>query len=530
MKFLFVTIYDHIVIGCRSIVGTLEQAGHECMILHFKRHDWTIIPRDELHEHPEIQRQEHGVLFRVLPEGNLYAPFPRIVTEEEESLFYKAIEEFQPDFLCFTLLSPYVHVAKRLSHGVKERFPDLPIIWGGIHVIFCPDDSIEYADIVCIGEGEDALIELAQNPTRTNIENLWFRKNGDIIRNQNRPLIADLDCLAFSSYGVNECLIEDNQFQTLPLEQNRKFYSDIFYVMTQRGCPYQCSYCTHATMRESLPHDKYLRRRSVEHVIRELEYQKPRLNLGTIPFVDDVLLVNLRWIKPFLEEYKKRINLPFGCYIHPCGGIEEMLGLAKDAGLVYVNVGIQSGSAYVLREIYNRHYSDEEMRRMCWRAHELGLMLLYDVIWLNPFENEQHMQETVEFLLTLPKPSVTHSFPLVFFPGLKIGNLNAPRYELPYDLQMFYALLYQYYRIPDVTPQMVRELMHNSHYKEHPEEMARWMNLLMQEHMHEQDNRIHGLQHELEQLTLELNHLRGNGSVRKKIVHAVRRLFTPSTS
>lgn len=90
----------------------------------------------------------------------------------------------------------------------------IPAIWGGIHATFNPDECIKYADIVCIGEGEETMLELVKKLSKkeniTKIRNLWVKKNGRIYKNDVRPLIQDLDKLPHADYDFENQWVLDN--------------------------------------------------------------------------------------------------------------------------------------------------------------------------------------------------------------------------------------------------------------------------------------------------------------------------------
>ncbi|OPZ23060.1 MAG: B12 binding domain protein [candidate division BRC1 bacterium ADurb.BinA364] len=492
MKFLFITLYDHIATGCRELMGFLTMRGHQCTLVHFKSHAGKHqTPRGQELEPSEVPGMEYGSLRRILPLGDSYHPFPKLVTQREIDLLCDIIAEERPALIGFTLLSSFIHVAKKVSPAIKERFPDIPLAWGGIHAMFMPEESLRYADIACVGEGERALEEFAADPSRTDIKNLWFKKDGQIIRNERRPLEQDLDSLHFHCIGhTREVLIEDGEARELTMQSDPDFFRYNYYVSTQRGCAFKCSYCTHGVMRDwRVGGGAYLRRHSPEWMLRQLEKDNARLKLDFLHFMDDVFLLDPKWVREFLDGYKKRIGVPFWCYIYPVHNVHEMLEWGRDAGLVCVNIGIQSGSEFIKQKIFDRHYTNEAMKAMCWRCRELGIQMHYDILCNNPYEDECHLRETVEFLLELPKADIIHTFPLCDFPGLRINTLNYPRYDLPGELRLFYSLMYQLTRHPDVSDQVIRELCGNEHYKRNPEELGRLIHILMKPILYEEGSK-----------------------------------------
>ena len=77
-----------------------------------------------------------------------------------------------------------------------------------------PDECLNYAGMVCIGDGEDAMLELIQKmEIKTNysdVQDIWFRKDGDIIKNGMRPLEQDIDKIASPDFDLEDNYILDN--------------------------------------------------------------------------------------------------------------------------------------------------------------------------------------------------------------------------------------------------------------------------------------------------------------------------------
>ena len=86
--------------------------------------------------------------------------------------------------------------AVQLTQAIKSKL-DIPVMWGGIHPTIKPDESLHYCDIVCLGEGEEAVAELLgkmeKKENYLNTKNFWFKHNGTIIKNELRPLKEDLN-------------------------------------------------------------------------------------------------------------------------------------------------------------------------------------------------------------------------------------------------------------------------------------------------------------------------------------------------
>ncbi len=250
-------------------------------------------------------------------ETNLFDP----PTEREEELFVKLISKLSPKLVGFSVLSPYVAVARRLSKLIKNNSPSTLVIWGGVHPTIYPENCINDVDMLCIGEGEgaitDLVIHLRDKKPYQSIKNLWVKDRNQIIKNPMRPLIQDLDSLPFPSY-------EDDSYYFIHSRSVTKkdpvlSYSR-FLVQTSRGCPYSCSYCVNSLLRplfEGL--GPYSRRRSVSNVVGEIKgkLRIPGNMIHYVEFDDDAFATEEPWLNEFSLQYKKEVGLPFSVQYNP---------------------------------------------------------------------------------------------------------------------------------------------------------------------------------------------------------------------
>jgi radical SAM superfamily enzyme YgiQ (UPF0313 family) len=102
-----------------------------------------------------------------------------------------------------SLMTDHFQKAVQITRRLKQSTA-APIIWGGVHPTLSPEECLSYADIVCVGEGELALVELAGKMATgedySAIQNIWLKGSGALITNSPRPLVKDLDSLPFPDY------------------------------------------------------------------------------------------------------------------------------------------------------------------------------------------------------------------------------------------------------------------------------------------------------------------------------------------
>ena len=316
----------------------------------------------------------------------------------------------------------------------------IPIVWGGIHATFNPEECLKYADFVCIGEGEETMLELVEKLSKkmdvTKIKNLWVKKGCKIYKNDVRPLIQNLDELPFEDYDFEtQWVLDDSRLVRMNEKHFRdiKFHnklhfnvSSVILVHTTRGCPYSCTYCCNSGLRKIyLNKGNFVRKRSIKNIIEELvELRQKFPSINFVWFTDDTFFIrSIEEMTLFCKEYKKKIALPFMCYVDPLTFNETKLKLLLDAGLKRTQMGIQTGSEEVNRNIYGRFITNKHIiniSKIFNKYTNKGFIPEYQLIIANPYETEKDMLATINLLQQLPKLYYLQPFALVFFPGTQL--------------------------------------------------------------------------------------------------------------
>lgn len=335
------------------------------------------------------------------------------------------LKEKQTTFVGISLVTDNYAAAVRVTQAIRDEL-GIPVLWGGAHVNIRPEESLRHADMICVGEGEDAVLELhrkmAAGALSTDVRNVWFRTANGIIRNELRPLEENLDKYPFPDFDLSSQV-----FLTLsgyePVDE--KHFNDEYSIMTSRGCPYSCRYCYNSYRRKQYDgKGKYLRARSIENVIAELVQAKRRFkHLRRINFWDDSFVARRTedFIR-FKELYREQVGLPFFALIEPMAFNEEKIAILKEAGLAELQIGVQTGSERVNREVYNRPVSNQKVIDVARAVNRMGIKATYDFIFNNPYETLEDIQETIRMLLQFPRPVHLQGYNLIFYPGTDITD------------------------------------------------------------------------------------------------------------
>src|SRR3989339_490174 len=155
----------------------------------------------------------------------------------------RTLETFNPDIAGFSVTTSTFAKYASLNKELKKIRPDIYSIFGGPHCTFYPEffKDTAHIDAICLGEGEEAVVDFANRMEAGEkyeyTPNFHVRKNGLVIENDVRPLIRDLDSLAFPDRGLLRHIPSMHRF---PVKT----------FMTTRGCPHDCTYCYNHALAE----------------------------------------------------------------------------------------------------------------------------------------------------------------------------------------------------------------------------------------------------------------------------------------
>ena len=250
-----------------------------------------------------------GYMSAVLEENDIDVD---VIDASALDLSYEQIAEEiikrQPDIVSISALTPTIGVALDSADVVKYAKPDTIVVLGGYHPTFEFASVLEEesVDIVIRGEGEYTMLDLVhaieEERDLKQVQGLAFhdKDDGSLVVTEDRPIIENLDELPFPALH----LMPMDKYKILNISTN------VATVITTRGCPMQCSFCSSAAL-----HGRHLRRRSPENVVDEIEHILNDLDgIDTIAFMDDTFTLNTKFVRDFCAEIKRRnLNFWWGC-------------------------------------------------------------------------------------------------------------------------------------------------------------------------------------------------------------------------
>ncbi|NLT24290.1 MAG: B12-binding domain-containing radical SAM protein [Syntrophorhabdus sp.] len=323
---------------------------------------------------------------------------------------------FKPDIIGFSVLTNQYKYALDIARDIKT-YSAVPILFGGIHVTMDPMETLmrDEVDLICVGEGEEAIAELIEKGDPRGIANIGRKEKGRPVIEPLRPY-EDIANLPFKDYEIFD-------FQKLVDAK------DGWVGLTaSRGCPFRCTYCLNHKIIEvykgsgHLPRG-YIRRHTVDQMISEIEYLLGRYSgIKMFIFDDDIFTFDKAWLREFTERYRAVTDTSFVCNAHARIFDDETAGLLRGAGCRIVKFGLESGSDRIRRKVLSRYMTNKHIEDAFAVAHRHGLHTSAFVMLGLPHETIGDIKETVDLLASIKPGRFRWS---LFFPfvGTKAYNI-----------------------------------------------------------------------------------------------------------
>lgn len=350
---------------------------------------------------------------------------PKIIDGVLEQDSAQAVERELDDCLCFgvsLLTGPAILDAIAVARHVRRVRPEIPIIFGGWHPTLCSAQTLQedFVDVVVRHQGERTLVEIAQRLAAGKgsglnldfIAGCWFKRDGKIVRNDDRPAVA-LNQMPPPAYDLANL----DAYERLNGERAMP------YAVTV-GCPYACHYCT-----DQVFYSRRVHAHGAEEAAAEMCALAAQHRITHFPLVDSNFLVDTRravGLAQALVDKGATFTWSFQASTDLlCRMSDEEVRLLYAAGLRHVGFGTESASKEVLKLMNKKHQNVPDLYEAARKCEQADLRVTYNLIFGYPGETAEHRRETWHVMSEITSRYHSVSFsPNVFtpYPGIPIWD------------------------------------------------------------------------------------------------------------
>ena len=342
---------------------------------------------------------------------------------EVEGLDYqqikKRIEGTKPDIVGMTAPTPPMKHVYKISEIVKEIYPNVPIVLGGLHPTVLPERTMkdgEKIDFIIVGEGEVTFVELLQalksnRKEFSDIAGLGWRKDDKIVINKRRELMPDLDEIPLPARDIFNLKLY------YPPPTKKVSEENTTPIVTSRGCPFNCIHCIPRILWQGC-----VRYRSADNVVAEIEECVNKYNLREFYFCDEIFTVNKkRAIEICNKIIEKKIRIYWICFSRANTIDSELVRVLKKAGCRKITIGLESGSQKIL-DLMRKNTTVQQGRKAVEIIRKEGVEVYGNFMLGNIGETVETIKETINFAKSLDLDNATF-FITSPFPGTDLYQI-----------------------------------------------------------------------------------------------------------
>jgi len=313
------------------------------------------------------------------------------------------------DIAGITAMTPTIGTALGIAHHLKEHNPGFTIVLGGPHATLLPEETLKAApdiDIVVRGEADETVVELMQafenkEPSK-GIPGVSYIKDGKAVHNAARARETDMDSLPIPAFH----LLPWQKYQPHPPHGR---YMPFGAMVTSRGCPYRCAYCSKPVF------GSRFRAQSAERVVAEMSYLREKFGVREIAFYDDSFTIDKKRVHAIADKIlEKGLKIAWTCETRVNLVDKELLRHMKQAGCYAVAYGIETASPEIMKTL-QKDITLEQVEKAVQAHKETGLQVIGYFMLGSPGETPETIRQTINYAKKLKVDfaqfSVTTPFP-----------------------------------------------------------------------------------------------------------------------
>lgn len=391
--------------------------------------------------------QANNINVKILDANALHLTLPETVEK---------IIASKPDIIGITATTPVIPLVYSIANEVKKLNQGIKIIVGGPHVTFLDTQTLKECpaiDIIIRGESELTIVNLIKNINAIErVNGITYRQENNIIKNPDQELIKNLDTIPFPAYD----LLPRKKYKPGPFLNIGLRSQKFARIMSSRGCPNRCTYCSSAHFW------KILRLRSPENIIQEITYLKNKYGFKHFNFLDDTFTITKERVTTICQKLLANdLKIHWTCFARVNTLDFETLKIMKKAGCFGIAYGIESGDEKILARI-KKNINLDQARKIIKLTKKLGIKTeAYFMIGL-PGETEETIKKTIGLAVEISPDfaffSITTPFPgTEMYDELKKQNLIKDTDWQNYGLHSRFVL-----RTNNLTPEQLNRYYHQA--------------------------------------------------------------------
>ena len=314
-------------------------------------------------------------------------------------------EQFTDDTLAIGISSMsglQLRNAVTVAQFVRERFPRVPIVWGGAHATALPEQTLEHplADFVVKGEGEEVLLSLLDaiknGGSFSDIAGAGYKHAGGSVMNANSGY-THLD----RTFDLPYHLIDmDRYARDMKIGLKR-----CYPIYTSRGCPFRCTFCSNPSTNWS---NRVMRYHTYEHTLNEISVLVNEYGADGITIADELPFVHE---ERMVELCTKLQEANFGIKYRTTARVDMLLRLSPktwdlmlETGFIAIGSGIETGSERMLKRI-KKDLTLQQIYELDEILTQHKLFKSFNFMACIPGETVHDVSETLSLVVALARTS-----------------------------------------------------------------------------------------------------------------------------
>jgi len=309
--------------------------------------------------------------------------------------FLREIKKAKPELIGMTCMSTNFLFASDLSRIIKKRFPEIILVIGGSHITYSPIDIKETRfDYGIIGDGEDTFLDLLTilsiKKDVNDLPGLVIKKGNKITTTSGIVYNQDLDKYPVPDYSLLTSL-EDYPTSIINSKDSKGLT-----IITSRGCPFRCIYCTYS--KNNRPYVT----NSANYVIEEIKTYTKKHGVKNFSFGDDNFMHDKERVKEICKKIiENKLDISWSCQARANTIDKELLDLIKKAGCWQISFGIETGDKEILK-IIKKGTTNDIIIKAINLTHKAGIRTKGFFIIGLPGDTKESIRRTINFAKSLP--------------------------------------------------------------------------------------------------------------------------------